>query len=99
MLTVVAFRNLIELSGTEIDLTQGFVLPQSFGWFRGNNVIWTISYVGLLLLRFNAFFTENLPSIVACAYSDGFRDARGLAQTCFHNEIQPHSTVGIRAVY
>jgi len=25
-------------------LTSGFVLPQSFGWFRGNNVLWTISY-------------------------------------------------------
>lgn len=47
MLTVVAFRNLIELSGTEFDFTEGFVLPKSFGWFRGNNVLWTISYVGL----------------------------------------------------
>ena len=45
MLVVVAFRNLIELSGTEFDFSQGFVLPKSFGWFRGNNVLWTISYV------------------------------------------------------
>ncbi|KZP34527.1 DUF747-domain-containing protein [Athelia psychrophila] len=44
MLTVVAFRNLIELSGSEFDFSEGFVLPRSFGWFRGNNVIWTISY-------------------------------------------------------
>lgn len=44
MLTVVAFRNLIELSGSEFDLSDGFVLPKSFGW-RGNNVLWTISYV------------------------------------------------------
>ena len=45
MLIVVAFRNLIELSGSEFPLSEGFVLPMSFGWFRGNNVLWTISYV------------------------------------------------------
>src|SRR5882762_6677675 len=50
MLTVVAFRNLIELSGSEFGLSEGFVLPKSFGWFRGNNVLWTISYVSLLCL-------------------------------------------------
>ncbi|KAG6895461.1 hypothetical protein C0992_001123 [Termitomyces sp. T32_za158] len=44
MLCVVAFRNLIELSGSEFDLSEGFVLPKSFGWFRGNNVLWIISY-------------------------------------------------------
>jgi hypothetical protein len=97
MLTVVAFRNLIELSGAESDLTEGFILPKSFGWFRGNNVIWTISYVMFLLLRFDALL--KLPSIVACAHSDDIRDARGLAQACFHNQIQPYSTVSLRAVY
>lgn len=45
MLVVIAFRNLIELSGTEFDFAEGFVLPKSFGWFRGNNVLWIISYV------------------------------------------------------
>lgn len=45
MLGIVAFRNLIELSGSEFDFTSGFVLPKSFGWMRGNNMIWTISYV------------------------------------------------------
>jgi len=45
MLFVVAFRNLIELSGSEFDFSGGFSLPMSFGWFRGNNVLWTISYV------------------------------------------------------
>jgi hypothetical protein len=50
MLSVVAFRNLIELSGSEFDFSSGFVLPKSFGWFRGNNVLWTISYVGILLI-------------------------------------------------
>lgn len=44
MLVVIAFRNLIELSGTEFDFAEGFVLPKAFGWFRGNNVLWTISY-------------------------------------------------------
>lgn len=45
MLFIVAFRNLIELSGSEFDFSGGFSLPKSFGWFRGNNVLWTISYV------------------------------------------------------
>lgn len=45
MLLVVAFRNLIELSGSEFNFSEGFALPKSFGWFRGNNVLWTISYV------------------------------------------------------
>lgn len=45
MLIIVGFRNLIELSGSEFDFSSGFVLPRSFGWFRGNNVLSTISYV------------------------------------------------------
>ena len=53
MLFVVAFRNLIELSGSEFDLSGGFALPKSFGWFRGNNVLWTISYVSSWGLRFS----------------------------------------------
>ncbi|KAI0829700.1 DUF747-domain-containing protein [Trametes gibbosa] len=50
MLLVVAFRNLIELSGTTFDFSEGFTLPKSFGWFRGNNVLWTISYPVLTVL-------------------------------------------------
>lgn len=45
MLLVVAFRNLIELSGSSFNLGEGLALPKSFGWFRGNNALWTISYV------------------------------------------------------
>ncbi|KAK7692658.1 hypothetical protein QCA50_004291 [Cerrena zonata] len=44
MLLVVAFRNLIELSGAAFNFSEGFTLPKSFGWFRGDNVLWTISY-------------------------------------------------------
>ncbi|KAK7045564.1 hypothetical protein VNI00_007396 [Paramarasmius palmivorus] len=51
MLIIVAFRNLIELSGSEFDFAEGgFVLPKSFGWFRGNNVLWTISYPVLTVM-------------------------------------------------
>ncbi|KAG7091061.1 hypothetical protein E1B28_010118 [Marasmius oreades] len=50
MLTVVAFRNLIELSGSEFDFAGGFILPKSFGWVRGNNVLWTISYPVLTVM-------------------------------------------------
>ncbi|KAG6837008.1 hypothetical protein H0H93_016468 [Arthromyces matolae] len=50
MLCAVAFRNLIELSGSEFDLSEGLVLPKSFGWFRGNNIVWTISYPVLTVM-------------------------------------------------
>jgi hypothetical protein len=53
MLCVVAFRNLIELSGSEFDFMEGFVLPKSFGWVWGNNVLWTISYVRSLIVKRN----------------------------------------------
>ena len=45
MLLIIAFRNLIEVSGTDFEASEGFVLPRSFGWFRGNNMMWTIFYV------------------------------------------------------
>ncbi len=45
MLVVVAFRNLIELSGSSFNFSEGFTLPKSFGWFWGNSVLWTVSYV------------------------------------------------------
>lgn len=51
MLCVVAFRNLIELSGSEFDFREGFVLPKSFGWVWGNNILWTISYVRNLIAQ------------------------------------------------
>ncbi|KAI0305533.1 eukaryotic membrane protein family-domain-containing protein [Multifurca ochricompacta] len=44
MLFFVAFRNLIELSGSEFDFSGGMFLPKSFGWI-GGSVLWTISYV------------------------------------------------------
>ncbi|KAH9942279.1 eukaryotic membrane protein family-domain-containing protein [Epithele typhae] len=50
MLIVVAFRNLIELSGSTFTFGEGFALPTSFGWFRGNNVVWTISYPVLTVM-------------------------------------------------
>ena len=58
MLFFVAFRNLIELSGSEFDFSEGVFLPKSFGWFRGgSNVLWTISYV-----RFNRESSAGGPS-------------------------------------
>ncbi|OCH93090.1 DUF747-domain-containing protein [Obba rivulosa] len=50
MLCIVAFRNLIELSGSVFTFSEGFSLPKSFGWFRGNNVLWTISYPVLAVM-------------------------------------------------
>jgi len=46
MLTVIGVRNLIEMNGTDFS-DGGPVLPRSFGWFRGDNALWTISYVRL----------------------------------------------------
>jgi hypothetical protein len=82
MLFVVAFRNLIELSRSEFDFTEGFVLPMSFGWFRGNNVLWTISYVRGLL-----FSVDNMPNRLSSARFNrhDLRNAGGLAETCFHH--------------
>lgn len=45
MLFTIAFRNLIELSGSEFNLSEGVVLPLSFGWWKGGNLAWTILYV------------------------------------------------------
>ncbi|KAF8585992.1 DUF747-domain-containing protein [Ramaria rubella] len=42
MLIAVAFRNLIELSGSEFDFTDSHILPQSFGWSRHGNIVWRI---------------------------------------------------------
>ncbi|KAF9522652.1 eukaryotic membrane protein family-domain-containing protein [Crepidotus variabilis] len=50
MLFIVAVRNLIELSGTEFDFTGGFFFPKSFGWFKGNNVLWIITYPVLAVM-------------------------------------------------
>ncbi|KAJ4002012.1 eukaryotic membrane protein family-domain-containing protein [Lentinula boryana] len=56
MLGIVAFRNLIELSGSEFDFDHGgFVLPKSFGWFwfrehKTINFLWTISYPVLTVM-------------------------------------------------
>ncbi|KAH8083789.1 eukaryotic membrane protein family-domain-containing protein [Cristinia sonorae] len=50
MLVIVAFRNLIQLSGAAFNFSEGFTLPQSFGWFRGGSVWWTISYPVLAVM-------------------------------------------------
>ncbi|KAH9956923.1 eukaryotic membrane protein family-domain-containing protein [Russula dissimulans] len=49
MLVFVAFRNLIELSGSEFDFSGGMSLPKSFGWI-GGSVLWTISYPVLTIM-------------------------------------------------
>ena len=48
MLCFVGFRNLIELSGSAFDFSEGVFLPKSFGFFKGGlggGVLWTITYV------------------------------------------------------
>lgn len=67
MLAVVAFRNLIELSGSDFDFAGGYVLPKSFGWFRGNNVLWTISYVSDQISRLCTVLYHLITARAHCA--------------------------------
>ena len=94
MLVVVAFRNLIELSGTEFDFSQGFVLPKSFGWFRGNNVLWTISYVCICVVERRVLLTFAIARVDRSC----IRDGRRLAQARVHHQVQPYPTVSVRAI-
>jgi hypothetical protein len=87
MLVVVAFRNLIELSGSSFNFSEGFALPKSFGWFRGNSVLWTVSYVSDTIYSAERSDIIVLTLITACYHGHGLRNASGLAQTCFYNEV------------
>jgi hypothetical protein len=89
MLFFVAFRNLIELSGSEFDFSEGMFLPKSFGWI-GGSVLWTISYVG------TPHNCIDLTYVSLCAASvDGYdlRDPRGLAQARLYHQVQPYSSI------
>lgn len=46
MMVFIAFRNLIELSGTEFDVSAG--VPVSFRWIPGHGLAWTILSVSIL---------------------------------------------------
>ena len=96
MLCMVAFRNLIELSGSEFDFSGGFGLPKSFGWFRGNNVLWTISYVGFSPTNSSECFTMFAPASID---SHDLRDACRLAETCLYHQVQSHPPISIRTLY
>lgn len=91
MLCIVAFRNLIELSGSVFNFSEGFGLPKSFGWFRGNNVIWTISYVRGL----HCSCAIDAHVFAACVDGHGVRDARRLAQACLYNQVQSPPTLSL----
>lgn len=51
MLIAVAFRNLIEMSGSEVEPGNVLMLPQSFGWSRRGNIVWRIFSVSLFLIN------------------------------------------------
>jgi hypothetical protein len=57
MLAVVAFRNLIELVGSDFDFSGGFSLPKSFGG-RSNNILWTISSVSSSRSKSSHMYTD-----------------------------------------
>ncbi|THV05079.1 DUF747-domain-containing protein [Dendrothele bispora CBS 962.96] len=86
MLSVVAFRNLIELSGSQFDFAEaGFVLPKSFGrWLRvgsplrlslfggiNGSMLWTISYPVLTVM-----FSEMLVDWLKHAFITKFNHIR-----------------------
>lgn len=90
MLVVVAFRNLIELSGSSFNFSEGFALPKSFGWFHGKNTLWIISYVSSHAGR--RTLNRALINVIACDRCYGFRNACGLAQARIHRQVQPYQT-------
>jgi Eukaryotic membrane protein family len=60
MLIAVAFRNLIELSGSEFDFTDALILPQSFGWSRHGNIVWRIFSVCLIYATYRICWSLSL---------------------------------------
>ncbi|KAI0000435.1 eukaryotic membrane protein family-domain-containing protein [Russula vinacea] len=58
MLFFVAFRNLIELSGSEFDFSGGMFLPQSFGWIGGSPVLMVMLSETLVDWLKHAFITK-----------------------------------------
>ncbi|KAH7108105.1 eukaryotic membrane protein family-domain-containing protein [Auriculariales sp. MPI-PUGE-AT-0066] len=42
MLVSIAFRNLIEVTGSTFDFAQGSILPKSFNWVQGRSIAWTV---------------------------------------------------------
>jgi len=52
MLLVIAFRIMVELSGTEFD---GSILPKSFGWVHTSNMTWTIIFPVTTVLASEVF--------------------------------------------
>ena len=84
MLIAVAFRNLIELSGTEFDFTEAFVLPQSFGWSRGGNIVWRIFSVRVLAKFLRSVLTLAHVARYDCAFVGV---GRGLAEARIYHQI------------
>ena len=97
MLVVVAFRNLIELSGSSFNFSEGFALPKSFGWFHGKNTLWIISYVSSdhSTSSEQIFLTPGL----ARHHRHDLWDASRLAQACFHLKVQSYQAISLWTLY
>jgi hypothetical protein len=88
----VAFRNLIELSGTEFDFSAG--VPVSFRWIPGHGLAWTI----LLVSEFTgSAFLYRISA--ARSNSNALRGGGRLAEARFHYQIQSYPTIRLRALY
>ena len=88
MLFFVAFRNLIELSGSEFDFSGGMFLPQSFGWI-GGSVLWTISYVGAPLTTLILLIYRYIQPVLTVMLSETLVDWLKHAFITKFNHIRP----------
>ena len=88
MLFFVAFRNLIELSGSEFDFSGGMFLPQSFGWI-GGSVLWTISYVGAPLTPLFLLMCHFMQPVLMVMLSETLVDWLKHAFITKFNHIRP----------
>ena|SRR5712671_5356467 len=88
MLFFVALRNLIELSGSEFDFSGGMSLPKSFGWI-GGSVLWTISYVGILLTLLNVVHLSLLQPVLTVMLLETLVDWLKHAFITKFNHIRP----------
>jgi hypothetical protein len=88
MLFFVAFRNLIELSGSEFDFSGGMFLPQSFGWI-GGSVLWTISYVGTPLTLLFLLMYHFMQPVLMVMLSETLVDWLKHAFITKFNHIRP----------
>lgn len=91
MLAVIAIRNMIEMSGSEIAF-----LPKSF--MKGKSLVDSILSVGSLSPHLCTLLNETC-FFLACTFRDHVRDGCGLDEACLYIKIQSRSSVCLREIH